>query len=249
MVEGFLDSSGVVAAPDGVRCVLVPHAGYIYSALTAAHAYARVRGKRVGRVILLGCSHRYSFDGMSAPLADAFATPLGSLRVDRDFIRELPRGKEDFPGEPHDAEHSLEVQLPFLQVALGDVPFVPILFGGPFTPWHDNFARHLAASVEKDDLVVVSTDLSHYLTEAEANALDKQSLDTLLTQDVAAVLSESAKVRCTFCGVTAVATGMAYCQAVGANAWTLLDYRTSAAASGDTGRVVGYAALSMEDGG
>jgi hypothetical protein len=65
-IEGFLGSSGVVAAPSGVRCVLVPHAGYVYSALTAAHAYVRVRGKRVDRVILLGCSHRYSFGQSSS---------------------------------------------------------------------------------------------------------------------------------------------------------------------------------------
>ena len=248
MVEDFLESSGVEAAPDGVRCILVPHAGYVYSGPTAAHAYARVAGKKVGRVILLGCSHRYSFDGISIPFADAFATPLGSLPVDREFIQQLPAGREDYPGEPHGAEHSLEVQLPFVQATLGDIPIVPILFGGPFTPWHRTFAQHLAESVGEDDLIVVSTDLSHYLTEAEANTLDTQSLDTLLTQDIPAVLNESAKVRCTFCGITAVATAMAYCEAVGAQVWTLLDYRTSAAASGATDKVVGYAAVSMERG-
>jgi AmmeMemoRadiSam system protein B len=121
-----------------------------------------------------------------------------------------------------------------------------VLFGSDPAPWHAAAGEWLAKNLSPDDLVVISTDLSHYMNERDANRIDKHSLDRVLSKDLRALASENESGECALCGATAVVAGMAYALAAGANDWTLLDYRTSAAASGDYERVVGYGAISME---
>ena len=245
-VERFLTQAHVDSAPERVQCLIAPHAGYVYSGPTAAHAYARVRGNHVKRVVLLGCSHHFRFEGASIYAEGAFETPLGAFPIDAPLAKELADRIGSYSQEPHLPEHSLEVQLPFLSEVVGRVPIVPILFGSTFGDWHLKFAEALAEVVEDGDLIVVSTDLSHYLTEGQANIQDRRSLDTLLTKDIKEVLAGAEDGRCAMCGVTAVAAAMPFCLAKNATEWTVLDYRTSARASGNTERVVGYAAVSME---
>lgn len=245
-VEGYLRASKVEAQPERVACIVAPHAGYMFSGPTAGYAYARVAGDYVKRVILLGCSHKYRFEGASIFTDGAFETPLGDLTVDSTFARGLASQVGSYLLEPHIPEHSLEVQLPFIAVAMGSVPIVPILFGSSYGDWHREFASVLAGMAQEGDLLVVSTDLSHYLSQAEANERDRHSLDTLLAQDEAKALAEVDGGRWSMCGTTAVLAAIPYSLARGAQDWSVLDYRTSGDASGDTARVVGYAAVSME---
>ncbi|MBI5096021.1 MAG: AmmeMemoRadiSam system protein B [Candidatus Hydrogenedentes bacterium] len=246
MVDRYIKQAEVTAAPDRAACIVAPHAGYVYSGPTAGFVYARILGKQPGRVILLGCSHRYPIETASVFTRGAFETPVGCFPVDEEFADRIAEETESTTVEPHLLEHALEVQLPFLKAAVGEVPIVPILFGSPPGRWHAEIGQRIASMVGDDDLVIASTDLSHYMTEEQAHRKDKQSIDALLSKDWAVYTSGVATGACSMCGSPAVVAAMAYALARGAEEWTLLDYRTSADASGDHERVVGYAAVTME---
>jgi AmmeMemoRadiSam system protein B len=247
-VERYITASQVKPAPEEVAAVVAPHAGYVYSGPTAGYAYARAKGKQPKRAILLGCSHRYFIETASVFTEGAFATPLGSFPIDEPFAVTLAEKISSSSAEPHLAEHSLEVQLPFLSVAIGQVPIVPILFGGAPSKRHAEVGEMLADLADESDFVVASTDLSHYMNEEEASRIDHRSIEAVLTKDWATFAEKSASGACSLCGAAAVTAAMAYALARGAADWTLLDYRTSARASGDYDRVVGYTAIAMERG-
>jgi len=245
-VDAYLDASGVESAADRVVTIVSPHAGYIYSGPTAGYAFARVRGKAPKRVVLLGCSHRYAIDTASVFTQGEFATPIGAFPIDELFARDFAALTDSVSIEPHLAEHALEVQLPFLARAIGLVPIVPVLFGSPAGAWHAKMGAALATMLDDTDLVVASTDLSHYLGEADANTIDRRSIGAVLTKDWRAYAQGIRDQSCSMCGAAAVTAAMACAPALGAREWGLLDYRTSGASSGDYRRVVGYAAMSME---
>ncbi len=246
VVRDHMAASGVAPAPDATAVIIAPHAGYPYSGPTAGYAYRRIQGKAPKRVVLLGVSHRYALDKASVYSAGSFETPVGTFPVDSEFAGALAK-ETDSPGvEPHRLEHSLEVQLPFLEAAVGAVPIAPVLFGAPPLEWHAQFGQTLAAMVDKDDLLVISTDLSHFLGEEDANTIDQASIQAVLAGDWARFAQGACDGRFSMCGAAAVTAGMSYALAQGADRWRLLDYRTSARATGDRSRVVGYAALSME---
>ncbi|MCX5769823.1 MAG: AmmeMemoRadiSam system protein B [Candidatus Hydrogenedentes bacterium] len=246
MVEQYLAQSEVEPQPDRVAAVVAPHAGYIYSGPTAGFAYTRLRGKKPERIILLGTSHRYSIPGASVYSSGAFQTPLGTFPVDEPFAKALAHKIGSVSVEPHVTEHSLEVQLPFLWLTVGKVPVVPVLFGERAGERHLDVGQTLAELASETDLVVASTDLSHYLSQEQAHQIDKRTLDAILAKDAHAVISGVARGAYSMCGSAAVVAAMAYALARGATQWSLLDYRTSAETSGDYGQVVGYAAVSME---
>jgi MEMO1 family protein len=246
MVQEYVETSGVNPAPDLIAALVAPHAGYPFSGPTAGCAYARARGKKPGRVILLGNSHRYRLDHASVVQEGAFEALLGDLQIDAPFATALAERLESEGTEPHLLEHALEVHLPFVYWLFGDVPIVPVLFGGPANEWHVKAGETLAEMADPDDLVIASTDLSHYYSQTKANHLDKRSLEILLTNDIAAYTRAVAKNECLMCSSSAVVAAMAYAQAVRANATHLLDYRTSGDTGGNFDQVVGYAAVSME---
>lgn len=246
-IERHLDAAPIDPAPESVAAIMTPHAGYPYSGLTAAHVYKRVLGKTPKRVVVLGCSHQFRFDGLSIFDKGGYETPLGVVPVDEALADYLAACFGNTCPEAHYGEHSLEVQVPFLQVVLaGDFKLVPVLFGSRPDDMHERIGKELAKCLDPEDLVLASTDLSHFLREEAANSIDRHSLEQVLTRSTKAVRSGAADESCSMCGVTAVVAAMAYANAVPADRWQLLDYRTSAWASGDTSRVVGYGAISME---
>jgi len=247
MVRDYLSEAATPPAASGrVAGIVVPHAGYPYSGPVAAHGFARIALAQPGRVVLLGCSHHYAFPGASIVCEGSFETPLGQLPIDADFARSLSLATDVAPAGIHDPEHALEVELPFLQVVLCQVPIVPVLFGAQPSPWYEHFGRQLAEMLESGDLVLVSTDLSHYLNNAAAHTIDRESISGLLSKDCGRFAGGVAEGTYAMCGATAVVAGMACALARGATDWRLLDYRTSGDVCGDTRRVVGYAALSFE---
>jgi AmmeMemoRadiSam system protein B len=261
-IETYIKDSGITASPAMVTAVVAPHAGHVYSGATAGFIFARVQGKRPERVVLLGRSHHYGFDGAAVSSSTAFETPLGMLQVDMAFASRLKeearrldldvdegggrKSHGSFSEAIHEKEHALEVLLPFIQVALGEVSIVPVLFGADAKEPHVRFGEKLAELLAPDDLVVASTDLSHFLSEDEANAIDGVTLDTVVTKDCYAVIDGLSQGTCAMCGGTAVVTAMAYANTRDADDWTVMDHRTSAAVTGDDQRVVGYGAVSME---
>ena len=239
--------AAVEPAPDQVAALVAPHAGYPYSGPTAAHAYQRVRGKRPERVILLGRSHYHAFEGGIIDRHSAWQTPLGRAPLDEAFIEtHLQRPGLLRGSEAHFEEHTLEVQLPFIQQVLGDAPIVPILFGCNPDAWHMALGEYLASVLSQEDLVIASTDMSHFHPQEEAERLDRASLDILMRQDMQELCAAAPAGACSMCGATAVVVAMAYALKRQATQWQLLDYRTSGARSGIYDRVVGYAAVSME---
>lgn len=246
-IEKHLAAAPIEAEPEAVAAVIAPHAGYPYSGLTAAHAFKRLQGKQARRVVLIGCSHHHAFEGMSLFSEGAFETPLGAVPVDGDFAHKLSARFGSTCPEAHQKEHALEVHVPFLQMALrGTFQLVPVLFGSPPEAFHRDFGMLMAEWLDDDDLVLASTDLSHFLCEQEANKVDRRSLKQVLGKDTGELCLAAARGRCALCGASAVVSAMSYANTIQAGHWEVLDYRTSAWASGETDRVVGYGAISME---
>jgi len=185
-VRGFLDASGT--SGEVPKAVIAPHAGYVYSGPVAASAYRLVEGlrDRVTRVVLLGPSHRVAFRGLALHSAEAFATPLGEIPVDRDAIRRVASLPQVvLLDEAHAMEHSLEVHLPFLQETLGRFTLVPFAVGDATPAEVDEVLEALWGGPET--LVVVSSDLSHYFDYDRARMLDEattRAIETLRFEDV-----------------------------------------------------------------
>lgn len=240
-VERALAEAAAGAAEHGPppKALIAPHAGYVYSGSVAASAYARVQGAadRIRRVVLLGPAHRVGVAAIAASSADAFATPLGLVRVDtagRDALVE--RGLVVVRDDVHAREHSLEVHLPFLQVCLGDVAVLPLAVGLVNALDVDDVLEHAWGGEET--LVVVSTDLSHYHDHATAIDLDRRTAAAIAAKRPERVGTSDA------CGALPV-KGLL----VAANRHRLdvelLDLRTSADTAGDPDRVVGYGAFAL----
>jgi AmmeMemoRadiSam system protein B len=158
-----------------LRAIIAPHAGYVYSGAVAARAYAHLQGlgHTIRRVVVMGPAHRVPVRGLAASRAGGFATPLGRVPLDREALaRLLSQPFVRLDDEAHLPEHGLEVQLPFLQVLLDDFQLVPLV-AGPCAP--EDVATVLEMFTGEEDLIVVSSDLSHFHEYEEANRLDRHS--------------------------------------------------------------------------
>lgn len=238
-VEGLLDDAGPrVARGLPPKALIVPHAGYVYSGAVAASAYRRLRdsGAAIDRVVLLGPSHRVPMRGLAMPSVDAFETPLGAVPIDvasRQRLREF--GLAGVSDAAHATEHSLEVQLPFLQVVLGEFELLPIATGLALP---GQVSRALEAVWNgPTTLVVVSSDLSHYHTSAEARQLDDQTRTTILSRR--SELSD--EQACGSCGINGLLEVARHKDL----AVELLDQRNSGDTAGDRSRVVGYGSYAL----
>ncbi|MBI5719619.1 MAG: AmmeMemoRadiSam system protein B [Burkholderiales bacterium] len=232
-------AAGGPAQPTQPKVLLVPHAGFVYSGPIAGSAYALLAPwrERLRRVVLLGPTHRVAVRGLAASTARGFETPLGVVPVDRvglDAIADLPQvGPSD---AAHAEEHSLEVQLPFLQCTLDRFTLVPLAVGRA-TP--EEVAEVLERLWGGDEtLIVISSDLSHYLPYAQAQARDRATIERVLRLDPELHHHEA-------CGATPLAGALLAARRHGLVA-RLLDLRNSGDTAGDTRRVVGYGAVAFE---
>jgi AmmeMemoRadiSam system protein B/AmmeMemoRadiSam system protein A len=228
-------------APGFPKAIIVPHAGYIYSGPVAANAYALLKPARdiVKRVVLLGPCHRVAVRGLALPGVDAFETPLGRVPVDAEganLARTLPQ-VSDFP-PTHAQEHSLEVQLPFLQEVLGDFGLVPMVVGAASVDEVAEVIDRLWGGPET--LVVISSDLSHYHPYDEARAMDEATANAMLAMRTD-IDHEQA------CGATPVTGFLTVARRRGLKP-ELLDLRNSGDTAGGRGRVVGYASIAFWEG-
>ncbi len=236
MVNGFLDAAKVEDLPS-LKAIIVPHAGYVYSGPTAGVAYAQV-AKNVPEshrktVVLIGPAH-FGFTVASAGDYECLITPLGEVGVNARIVGELEGAGLGFDEEVHRPEHSLEVQLPFIQTVFPGSDIVLILCGS-VTP--DALAEVLGPYFARPDcFFVVSSDLSHYSPYAEAVETDKQSLTTIKNLDIQGEAVVDA------CGKVGIQALMRLAKK---NDFKLkvLDYRNSGDTAGDKSSVVGYAAI------
>ncbi len=230
--------------PDGSpvpRAAIVPHAGYVYSGPTAAVAYARVADGRgtITRVVIVGPTHRVPVRGVALPAAEAFSTPLGTLPVAEEWAWGRLEGVDAacVDASTHRWEHSVEVQLPFLQRALGDVEIVPLLAGQASGEEVADVLDALWGGPET--LIVISSDLSHYLPYDDAVAVDAATIDRIASLDGPLDHDQA-------CGATPI-NGMLVLARRRRLAPTLLDARNSGDTAGDRDRVVGYCAFSFDE--
>jgi len=236
-VENLLEQAAD-AGLGPVRALIAPHAGYRYSGPVAASAFRQLAAGDASRpptVYLLGPAHYVPVESIALSPAEAFETPLGLVRQNRAAIDALlargPAYQLDAPA--HQPEHSLEVELPFLQTVLGDFDLVAMLCGLPDAA---QTAADLAQQLLPGDLVVVSSDLSHFHPYETAQRLDRAFLEAVLAGDTARAAQGEA------CGQQPILILMHLAERLG---WTphLLDYRNSGDTGGDRSRVVGYGAV------
>ena len=221
------------------KALIVPHAGYVYSGAVAASAYAQLAGMRgrIRRVVLLGPTHRVYVRGLALPEAQRFATPLGEVPLDREgmqLLSALPQVSQS--AAAHQMEHSLEVQLPFLQQMLGDFQLLPLAVG-------EATAEEVAEVLEKvwggdETLIVISSDLSHFLPDALARQVDGGTVDAILAMNPHLNHEQA-------CGATPVNGLLLAARKHGLHP-VVLDVRNSGQTAGDPERVVGYAAFAFQ---
>ena len=220
------------------KAIIAPHAGYIYSGPIAASVYTLLSParRRIRRVVLLGPTHRVAVRGMALPGCGAFATPLGTVEIDADAIESL-RGMTQVVVSPqaHALEHSLEVHVPFLQTAIEKFRLVPLAVG-------DCGAEEVAEVLDvlwggPETLIVVSSDLSHYLSYADAQAVDRATAKAIL--GLAADISHEQA-----CGATPVLGLTCVARRRGLKP-ELIDLRNSGDTAGDKSRVVGYGSFAF----
>ncbi len=227
------------AAPTRIpKALIVPHAGYVYSGPVAAEAYARLapQAKQVRRVVLLGPVHRVPVRGLALPRSSEFLTPLGRIPLDAEAMRavsDLPQ--VTLSDEAHALEHSLEVHLPFLQTVLGDFKLLPFAVGNAT-------ATEVAEVLERvwggdETLIVISSDLSHFLPYDMAKQIDGETVKRILALRPGLNHEQA-------CGATPVNGLLAFAAKHGLEA-ELLDVRNSGDTAGDKSRVVGYATVAF----
>ena len=237
-IRKLLGSTGTAAIAPVPKALIAPHAGYIYSGPIAATGYIRLTParERITRVVLLGPSHFVGFHGLAADSAEGWQTPLGIVPIDRPVVERLINARLiGVLDAAHAREHSLEVQIPFLQVALGEFALVPIVAG--------DASQAVAALLEAvwagpETLIVVSTDLSHYLDYRSCQKTDRQTADAIERLDPSALGHESACGRVALRGLLAAAKrhGMSIAR---------LDLRNSGDTAGPRDRVVGYGSWAL----
>ncbi len=233
-------ASQVQALPGLIKALIVPHAGYVYSGPVAASAYAHLFPLHniIRRVVLLGPTHRVFVSGLALPGVQAFDTPLGRIPVDQEAVHFLkPLSQVSTSPAAHELEHSLEVQLPFLQTVLSDFQVVPLAVG-------DATPEAVAEVIEllwggTETLIVVSSDLSHYHRYELARKVDALTCDSI-TELQRLDSHEQA------CGATPV-NGLLHAARHHRLTPHLLDLRNSGDTAGDRDRVVGYGAFAFTE--
>lgn len=243
-LKSYLDAANPEKIDEPVIAIIVPHAGYVYSGPVAAYGYKAVEGRGIKTVIILGFSHRKYFEGVSVYGGDSWKTPLGEIAVDTDMANKIissnPRFR--FKKELFDDENSVEMQIPFIQMALRGVKIVPIAFGNQNYSDAQALAQVIADLVKdrSDCLIVASTDLSHYHSYKDANSIDKHTIDTLDKLKAKEFYDEARMGVCELCGLMPVTTSLLAAQILGYGKIKTLKYANSGDITGDKSKVVGY---------
>ncbi len=243
-LQTYLNAANPAAVDGHIFAVIAPHAGYQFSAPVAAYSYKEVQGALIKTVVLIGFSHRTSFDGISIYDRGSFRTPLGEIAIDTRLAAAIAAQSKRiyFYPEAFAGENSVEMQIPFIQTALKGASIVPIAFGnqsyGDAVIVADALAKVLKG--RDDVLVVASTDMSHYHPYEEANAIDKHAIATLERMKAKDVYDEAQLGLCELCGIMPVTATMLAAKKLGYDGIKVLKYANSGDTAGDKSKVVGY---------
>jgi len=255
MIDGFLDNVPPQPLEGDLLGLVAPHAGYVYSGQVATYAYAQLRGKAFSRVVIVSPVHRMYLGRFAVTDKAYYETPLGLVSVDAELVQSVERSIT-LDRVSRDTEHSLEIQLPFLQYVLGDFALTPIMMGEQDWESAAKLGQALAEAIGKvsnansvrgEDgvLLVASTDLSHFHRYEVAVRLDQIVLDRITAYDPEGLARDLATRKAEACGGGPVMAVMVAASKLGANRAVLLKYMNSGDVTGDRSSVVGYAAAAL----
>jgi hypothetical protein len=251
-VDAYIENADPPDVAGKVVGLVAPHAGYQYSGPVAGYAFKTVQGRHFDRVAVLSPMHQYMPHPLLTSAHTAYQTPLGQIGLAEDALAAIDEKLQAQTGMQltavsNDQEHSLEIELPFLQRALsGDFELVPIMMRDQSRRVAQNLGQILAETLDKETtLLVASSDLSHFYSEARANQLDDLVLKALGDFSPEALFDLHEQGLGQACGLSPIATVLWAAREWGAEDVTLLNYNTSAAVTGDRSSVVGYGAAAI----
>ncbi|HTW96344.1 MAG TPA: AmmeMemoRadiSam system protein B, partial [Candidatus Methylomirabilis sp.] len=253
-IQKYLADVKTISVKENIRAIMVPHAGYDYSGPVAAYAYRAIVGRQFRTVVLIGSSHTNYFDGSIIDDHDFWQTPLGDVEIDKKMAGDLMAGERKIKmlAAIHDRDHMIEVQLPWLQSVLpAGFKILPIALGNMEQKNYRQLAEALARVLTHDDLLVVSSDMSHYPPDQDAVRIDRRTLELIklgkigeLDEYVAATMESGISGEETLlCGLEAVKTAMLLAEKLNWRAEILHYANSGDAPSGDKNSVVGYGAV------
>jgi AmmeMemoRadiSam system protein B/AmmeMemoRadiSam system protein A len=249
MVKGFINSAKAKVASTEIRGIIVPHAGYIYSGKTAGYGFKILKGREFSTVVLLGPSHHKFLKRLTGCEHKSWTTPLGEVEVDFELLKKLKREiKLDIDNQVFLPEHSLEVEIPFLQQVLkGKFKILPLLIND----YRIETLRPIAAKLSKilknrpGVLLVMSTDMSHYVSSSRAREMDSLVSQTLANNDLKKLQQILTSGQGQLCGAGGVMLGLMTLNELGRLDIERIHYSHSGMSTGDNSRVVGYGAFSI----
>jgi AmmeMemoRadiSam system protein B len=251
-VDEYMDSAQLPELPGEVIAVIAPHAGHTYSGPVAGYAFAAVRGRSPDLVAVIGPMHHPYNEPLITTFHEAYSTPLGDVYVDRDTLQELDGAVKAKLGfglspVPHDPEHSLEIELPFLQRALSsEWKLLPVMDRAREPRVSQALGKALAQVLrDKNALMVASTDLSHFYNQQTALTYDRAMLSAIESFDPAQAFDLERAGKGFACGLGAFTAVMWAARELGANEVKVLRHATSGNVTGDYSSVVGYGAAAI----
>ncbi len=252
-IHEYLEIAEPVEPGSEVLGYIVPHAGYVYSGPVAAYSYDLLQGKKIKFAVVMAPSHYVHSEKVGVLDADRYRTPLGEIPIATDKIEELKKHDESLFVEDRSMfarEHSLEVQLPFLQETLEKCRIVPLVIGAPSRPVAARLARALDRALGDEDVIyLASSDMSHHFPYDVAVEMDRRALQKITCMDIAGLLEDTARERSQLCGLGPVMTLMELAAMKGYSSATELKYANSGDTAGPKSSVVGYCSVAFSKSG
>lgn len=246
LIDHFLDNVPASTVPSGeIMAIIAPHAGYVFSGQVAAYAYKTIQEKNYQSVVIIAPSHQWAFDGCSIYMSGGYETPIGTASVDASLAADIASATGfTYIEQAHKAEHSVEIQVPFVQKILPKAKIVPIVMGVPSEATVSRLAEGLKKATDgKKVLLIASTDLSHFLTKEQANQKDKETIELIRELKADEIIRKCQKRENIMCGGGPVAATLLW--AKDKAGVKILRYSDSSEASQDESRVVGYLAAAL----
>jgi len=247
-IEQWLEEAEHKPHPDSqLKALVAPHAGYVYSGRVAAHAYKQAQKKTFDTVVIIGPSHHFGFRGCSIYPEGSYASPLGLIDVDESFAKKLSQETGyGFIPQAHAKEHCVEVQIPFIQKTIPEAKIVPVIMGKPSKECIKKLSKGMSTvSSKKKVLVIISTDMSHYLPKDQANERDKNTIHLITSKDIQTLENKILNQGNIMCGGAGVVTALQYAMSLGDTHVDFLRYDDSSSAGGPNSRVVGYMSAAL----
>ncbi len=227
---------------ENILGIISPHAGYVYSGNTAAYAYNTLIGKNYKTAIIISPSHREYFPGVSIYNGDAYRTPLGDVKLNKEMISKITENSKNiFEGiQGHRSEHAIEVQLPFLQMTMNDFTIIPIVMGDQRKIFVDELADKLSKVIDEETIIVASSDLSHFHSKQKAQILDSIVAKRIVDFEYEELLDDLESQNCEACGGGPIAVLMKTADLLNKKKSKILSMSDSGDVTSDDSEVVGY---------